>query len=159
MAAKSKAGTAFQGFCLLMVRVALAAILLGRAWWRWSIEGLDQQIELLTGAGVPQPAIIAWGTLALECIGGVLLALGLLTRLIGLLVLVQNILIIALIRWPNGPYSNYGGYEYNLALAMLGLVFLAFGSFHTGLDGLLFGRKKDDELGYHYQQVSEYQPA
>lgn len=157
MAAKSKAGTAFQGFFLLIVRVVFAAILLGRAWWRWSVEGLDKQIEVLTGAGIPQPVIIAWGTLALECIGGVLLALGLLTRLIGLLVLVQNILIIVLIRWPNGPYSTHGGYEYNLALAALGLVFLAFGSFYTGLDGLLFGRKKDD--GMVYPQTDEYQPA
>ncbi|BEH01892.1 MAG: DoxX family protein [Propionibacterium sp.] len=139
---RSAAGTASQAVLLLIARLGFAAILLGRAWSRWQIEGMDAQIARIAEAGLPAPGVIAWGTVVLEGIGGVLLAFGLLTRLVAALVALENILIIALLRWAAGPFINNGGYEYNLALACLGIVFLAAGASYTGLDSLLFGRSK-----------------
>lgn len=158
MAATRSTGTiAFHSICLLIVRLSLAALLLGRAWWRWAIEGMDRQVDALVAAGIPQPSVVAWGVFGLESVGAVLLTVGLLTRLVGGLVVVENVLIIALIRWSAGPYSSVGGFEHNLALAALGLVFVAFGSSYTGLDALLFRRRNTDD--YSRPAVNEYHPA
>ena len=48
---RSAAGTASQAVLLLIARLGFAAILLGRAWSRWQIEGMDAQI-----ARIAQPA-------------------------------------------------------------------------------------------------------
>lgn len=153
MSARSTASTATQSLLLLIARVGFAAILVGRFWWRWKIEGLDAQVARLTEFAIPQPELIAWGTLLLEALGGTMLALGLLTRFVAALVAVQNIIIIAFMRWAMGPYLSSGGFEYNVALAALGLVFLAVGARYAGLDALLFRSrtKADDEGADLYQ--------
>lgn len=142
MSARSTAGTATEAVILLVARLGFAAILLGRAWWRWQIEGMAAQVARLTEAGLPQPDLIAWGTLLLEGMGGAMLALGLFTRLVAAFVALENILIIVFLRWAAGIYLVDGGFEYNAALACLGLVFLAVGARHSGLDSLLFRRRK-----------------
>lgn len=141
MSARTTAATVAQSSLLLVARLGLAGVLLGRAWWRWQVEGMPAQIDRLTNAAVPMPELIAWGTLLLEGLGGIMLALGLFTRLIGALVAVQNIAIIALLRWEDGLVTTDGGFGPNVALAALGLVFLAVGAKHTGLDALLFRRR------------------
>lgn len=149
----SKLGTASQAILLVIARLGFAAILLGRAWWRWQVEGMDAQVHRLLEFGLPAPEVIAWGTVVLEGIGGAMLALGLFTRVIAALVAIENILIIALLRWASGPYSNNGGFEFNLALACLGIVFFAVGAKYSGLDALLFrrGKKTDDGSTDLYQ--------
>lgn len=142
MSARSTAGTATEAVILLVARLGFAAILLGRAWWRWQIEGMAAQVARLTEAGLPQPDLIAWGTLLLEGMGGAMLALGLFTRLVAAFVALENILIIVFLRWAAGIYLVDGGFEYNLALACLGLVFLAVGARHSGFDSLLFRKRK-----------------
>lgn len=153
---RSTASTATQSVLLFIVRLVFAGLLLGRAWWRWAIEGIPGQVERLTSAGVPQPELIAWGTILLEWVGGAMLVLGLLTRLIAALVLVENALVIALIKWPNGLYQADGGFEYNVALCALALVFVTVGASHAGIDSLLFRRRRnragaDDGIDDLYQ--------
>lgn len=143
MSARSAANSATQAFVLLVARLAFAALLLGRAWWRWAIEGMDGQVARLVEFNIPQPELVAWGTVLLEGIGGAMLALGLLTRVVAALVAIENILIIVLIRWGFGLYLNDGGFEYNLALAAIGLVFLAVGTRYAGLDALLFRKRRN----------------
>ena len=139
---RNTAGTAGQAILLLIARLVFAGLLLGRAWYRWQVEGMAGQVARLEQVAIPQAELIAWGTLVLEALGGALLALGLLTRVVAAFVLVQNVLVIALIKWPNGLWLNDGGFEYNAALAALGLVFLAVGASHASLDALFFGRRR-----------------
>lgn len=143
MSKTSNAGKAIQAGILLIARLAFAVILVARAWSRWQIEGIDVQIARLVDYGIPQPELVAWGAIVLEGLGGAMLGLGLLTRFVGALIAAQNILIIVFIKWFAGPWLNGGGYEYNAVLACLGLVFLAVGARYTGLDSLLFRRRKD----------------
>ncbi|WP_341730035.1 DoxX family protein [Brooklawnia sp.] len=150
---RAAAGTASQAALLLIARLIFAAILVARAWSRWQIEGIDAQVSRLAQANLPAPEILAWGTIALEGIGGVLLAFGLLTRLIATLIATQNILIIVFLRWTAGPFMNAGGFEYNAALACLGIVFLATGASYTGLDSLFFRRRKTSN-----ESTDLYQP-
>ncbi len=156
MSARSTAGTATRSGLLLVARLGFAAILIGRAWFRWQIEGMPNQVARVSEAGLPQPELIAWGTVLLEALGGAMLALGLLTRFVAAMVVIENIAIIALLRWTSGLFANDGGFEYNVALASLGVVFLAVGASHTGLDTLLFGRRRLASLDN--EGVDLYQP-
>lgn len=140
-----------QNFGLLIARVGVGAILLLHGWTRWQGQGqgLQRQIDYLTQFGVPYPEVAAWGAIIFELVGGVFLIVGALTPLIGLGILVQQILTIAYINWrrqpdllnPDGSYN--GGYEYNVALGLLGLLFLVFGAGAVSIDRL-FRRKKPD---------------
>lgn len=157
MSARSTAGTATQAIVLLVARLGFAVILVGRAWYRWQVEGMATQIAQVAAAGLPQAELIAWCTVLLEGLGGALLALGLLTRFVALLVAIQNILIIALLRWPAGLFASDGGFEYNVALACLALVFVAVGASYAGLDALLFGRGRRRAAKMN-ESVDLYQP-
>lgn len=140
-----------QNFGLLIARVGVGAISLLHGWTRWQGQGqgLQRQIDYLTQFGVPYPEVAAWGAIIFELVGGVFLIVGALTPLIGLGILVQQILTIAYINWrrqpdllnPDGSYN--GGYEYNVALGLLGLLFLVFGAGAVSIDRL-FRRKKPD---------------
>lgn len=144
---RSRAATVFRSLILLIARLGFAALLLSRAWYRWQIEGLTAQTERLTQAGLPHPGLLATATPLLEAAVGAMLALGLLTRFVALLAAVENALIVGWLKWPAGIYLTDGGFEYNLALALLGLVFLAVGAHHAGLDTVLLGRgrRRDGE--------------
>lgn len=124
-----------QDIALLLARLALGLILGAHGWHRW-VTGVNAQVAHLEAADVPNPLLIAWGATVAELVGGILLIFGLGTRFIGLLVVVQNILIIVWMRWESGLFVADGGFELNLALAALGLLFVAFGSGRTGVDAL-----------------------
>ena len=158
MTKKTIFGTVISAILLLIARLGFAAILLAHAWWRWSIAGMDVQIATIAASGLPQPEIFAWGTIVLEVLGGALLALGMLTRLISNAVIVQNEIIIAWIKWSAGIYLAQGGFEYNAALIALGIVFTAVGCFYTGFDAILFrgskGETDTSKIEQYYPQPS-----
>lgn len=143
---RSVAGTAFQSLFLLIARVVFGLLLLGRAWWRWQYSGIQAQIDVIAASGLPLPTLFAWGTLVLEAMGGALIILGMLTRLTSAFVVAENVLVILWIKWHNGLFLAHGGFEYNAALIGLGIVFFGVGASFTGLDALLFGRKKKDDV-------------
>ncbi len=117
MSARSTANSATQAFVLLVARLGFAAILLGRAWWRWSIEGMDAQAARIAEFNIPQPELIAWGTVLLEGVGGAMLALGLLTRVVAALVAVENVVIMAIMKWSSGNCTSMTAASMQLALA------------------------------------------
>jgi putative oxidoreductase len=95
--------------------------------------------------------VAAWGAIIFELIGGVLLIVGALTRIVGLGVLIEQILIICYTNWykwpptllnTDGTYK--GGYEYNVALGLLGLLLFVMGGGAVSIDRL-FRRKKPAE--------------
>ncbi|GAA2179772.1 hypothetical protein GCM10009785_07740 [Brooklawnia cerclae] len=152
--APNRAGTVVRSLLLFIARLAFAAILLAHAWWRWSVAGIDAQTAMLRDHQIPQAEVLAYATIVFEAMAGALLVLGLLTRFVSAVVVIEQALVIALIKLPSGVYLADGGFEYNAALATLGVVFLAVGAHHVGLDALFArGRRADrddDEL---------YQPA
>jgi putative oxidoreductase len=141
-----------QTFGLLIARLGLGGILLLHGWNRWQGQGqgLQRQIDYLTQFGTPFPAVAAWGAIIFELAGGVFLIVGALTPLIGLGILVQQVLTVAYTNWYKHPDllktdgSYNGGYEYNVALGLLGLLFLVFGGGAVSIDWL-FRRKPPAE--------------
>jgi putative oxidoreductase len=151
-----------QSFGLLVVRLGLGGILLLHGWMRWN-AGIQEQINYLTQFRAPYAEVAAWGSIIFELVGGVLLIVGALTRLVGLGVLIEQILIIAYTnwyKWPptllNADGTYKGGYEYNVALGLLGLLLFVMGAGAVSIDRL-FRRKKpplEDEDEYATQPTT-----
>jgi putative oxidoreductase len=139
-----------QDTALLIARVGLGAILIAHGWRRWQEQGIQQQIDYVTRFGTPYPDVVAWGAVLLELIGGVFLIVGALTPLVALAVLAEQVLIICYTSWNKTPYllnaqgSYVGGYEYNVALGLLALLFMVFGAGRASIDRL-FRRNPGDE--------------
>src|SRR5215210_2330637 len=91
-----------QSFGLLVARLGLGGILLLHGWMRWN-AGIQEQINYLTQFRAPYAEVAAWGSIIFELVGGVLLIVGALTRLVGLGVLIEQILIIAYTNWYKWP--------------------------------------------------------
>ncbi|MCE3277316.1 MAG: DoxX family rane protein [Propionibacteriaceae bacterium] len=151
-----------QSFGLLVARLGLGGILLLHGWMRWN-AGVPEQIDYLTQFRTPYAEVAAWGSIIFELVGGVLLIVGALTRLVGLGVLIEQILIIAYTnwyKWPptllNADGTYKGGYEYNVALGLLGLLLFVMGAGAVSIDRL-FRRKKpplEDEDEYAAQTTT-----
>ncbi|NLE97046.1 MAG: DoxX family protein [Propionibacterium sp.] len=140
--------TALHGFrdlALLLARIALGVILIAHGWRRWLGDGIEAQVEILAAAGLPAADALAWLVVGFELAGGALLIFGLGTPIIGLGVLALNVGIILIRKFDAGLYLSDGGYEYNLALAAFGLIFLAFGSGRLGIDHLFLAPRRAAE--------------
>lgn len=133
-----------QDIVLMLTRIGFGLILIAHGWHRWQQVGISAEISYLQDQGVPRPELWAWGATALEIVGGLLMVLGLAVPLVAVTVVVQQIMIIAWLKWPQSIYLTEGGFEYNTALALLGLVFFGFGSGRAGLDALFRRSAADD---------------
>jgi putative oxidoreductase len=137
---------------LLIARLGVGGIMImhGLTRWRGQGQGIQKQIAYLTQFGTPYPEIAAWGATIFELVGGLFLIVGVLTPIVGLGLLIEQVLIIAYTSWykrwnllnPDGSYN--GGYEYNVALGLLGLLFFVMGGGAFAIDRLF--RRKRTEL-------------
>jgi putative oxidoreductase len=89
-----------QSSGLLVVQLGLGGILLLHGWIRWNAEFGNRST---TQFRAPYAEVAAWGAIIFELVGGVLLIVGALTRIVGLGVLIEQILIIAYTSWYKWP--------------------------------------------------------
>jgi putative oxidoreductase len=128
---------------LIAVRVALA--------WIFIWYGAGKLFGSFNGPGIHQTALFMSQTAHLhpggffavvggviEFGGGVLLALGLGTRLVGLALFGDMVIAMITVTWVNGINSEKlpAGYELNLALCVLALVIVLLGAGRFSLDAL-----------------------
>lgn len=131
-----------RDLALLLARVGLGAILILHGWRRWQVQGIDQQVDYLRQFATPYPEVAGWGATMLELAGGMFLIVGALTPLVALAVVVEQVLIICYTNWYKPPYllddagAYVGGYEYNVALGLLALLFVVFGAGRASVDRL-----------------------
>jgi putative oxidoreductase len=131
-----------RDIALLIARVGLGGILIAHGWRRWQVQGVRQQIDYLSQFGTPYPTVAAWAAILLELVGGIFLIVGALTPLVAAAVLAQQVLTICYTNWYKHPYltnaqgAYVGGYEYNVALGLLALLFLVFGAGRASIDRL-----------------------
>lgn len=144
-----------QDLALIVVRLCVGLVLFLHGWHRFVTVGMVSEIARVRAAGLPFPEAFAYGAVTLEMIGGVLLAFGLATPIIGLAMLVENVVIIAWFKASAGYEVLSGGWEYNLVLAAVGLLLLAFGGGRGALDMLLRRRSRDRST----PMIDESEPA
>ena len=139
-----------RSFGLLIARLGLGGILLLHGTRRWQ-AGVQSQTDYLRQFDTPYAEVAAWGAISFEVVGGVLLILGALTPLVGLGILVQQVLTICYTNYYRGPDllkvdgSYSGGFEYNVALGVLGLLFAVLGGGAVSLDRVFRRRKPATE--------------
>ena len=120
--------TASTAWGLLIIRLALGAVFLmhgAQKLFEFTIPGT---VESFGAMGAPLPEITAPLVAVLEFAGGILLILGLLTRLVALLLAID--MVVALVHAAAGFWVAEGGYEFVAVLgaAALGIALTGAGS-------------------------------
>jgi putative oxidoreductase len=134
--------SAFGDLALLILRLFLGVCFIVHGLGKLGIVGpgnMSGFVGWLRSLGVPYPAVQARVAMLCELMGGVLIALGLLTRVAALLVC-ATMLVAAVIGHKGGGYlitNSPPGNEYALNLAMLMVVVVLLGPGNYSLDYLL----------------------
>lgn len=134
-------GTFRTKLALTVLRIVLGIVFITHGWPKL-IGGVAGTGEFLAQMGIPLAGLVAWGLTLLEVGGGALLALGIATRPIALLLAVHMLAGLFLVHAPQGWYvvgPGQGGAEFNLVLltALLTITVAVRGY------GLGRGREKD----------------
>lgn len=141
-----------QSFGLLVARLGTGGILLlhGITHWTGANQGVAAMRDRFAAVGAPYADVAAWATVIFELVGGVFLIVGAFTRFVGVGLVVLSVLTISYFSYYRGPDlvkadgTLNGGYEYDVALGLLGLLFFVFGAGAVSIDRL-FKRKKPVE--------------
>jgi len=91
----------------------------------------------LGGLGPRLSLAVAYCVAGVELIGALMLAIGLLTRLAALSIIIEMTVIVFVILWPNGYFWTKQGYEYALLWDLLSIAILARGGGRYSVDRFL----------------------
>jgi putative oxidoreductase len=135
--------TALLDFALLIGRVAIGLCFVVHALGKLGIIGsgtLDGFAGWLEELGVPMPAVQARVAMASELVGGLLLAFGLATRPV-CLVLISTMLVAGIVGHRGAGYlitNDPPGAEYTINLGVVCLMYLLIGPGAISLDAVFF---------------------
>jgi putative oxidoreductase len=115
-----------QPLALLVMRLALGAVMVGHGYHK-VFGGLHHHAQFVASLGLP--AWSAYLSAFAEFFGGILVLIGLFTRVAAFAICIDLCVAIAKVHFHNGLMGEHG-YEFPLALAALafGLIFLGAGS-------------------------------
>ncbi|MGH8733468.1 MAG: DoxX family membrane protein, partial [Burkholderiales bacterium] len=129
-----------SGAALLAIRVVMGPMLAYHGWQK--LDSVGKFVATVDRYGFPFPELLARATIAIELVGGICLALGLLTRLWGALATTQFLLIVVKVKWDVGLFGGGGrsGFELDLLYAATAAALLLAGpvaaTITDGLSGL-----------------------
>jgi putative oxidoreductase len=121
----------------LFIRLGAGLIFAWHGWGKFD-SGVSNFAGSLTSLNVPFPEVVAWLQVIAEGVGGLLLIVGLFTRLVTLPLITILVGAILLVKVDLGFVGTAApGYEYDIALivGLLGLLFIGPG--RLSLDGAL----------------------
>ncbi len=122
-----------QPLGLLALRLILGTIMIAHGYSKVFHGGLAQHVHRVSGLGLP--GWLAYPSAFTEFFGGILLILGLLTRYVSILVLIDMAVAIWKIHWKNGMFAK-GGYEFPLSLATIAFALIFFGAGPIAIDSV-----------------------
>lgn len=123
------------------LRIVLGFIFAAHGWQKfneWTIAGTQASFGKM---GVPAAEIAAPAVAVLELAGGVALILGILTRVVAALLVIDMLGALFLVHASAGVFAANGGYELVLLLAAAAFTLALTGPGRVSLDRALFGRK------------------
>jgi len=118
----------------LALRLALGAIMISHGAQK-VFGGMPRFMGMLQGMGIPP--ILGYLTAAAEFGGGILLVVGLLTRLAALSIVIDMLVAIDKVHFKNG-LKGPGGYEFPMACATIAFALILLGAGPISLDGAFF---------------------
>jgi putative oxidoreductase len=105
---------------VLILRVVIGLIVAAHGFQKlfgwWGGPGMNGWIGAMNRMRIRPPVPWAWVSALAEVLGGLGLAVGLLTPLPSLAIAGSMLVAIALVHWPRGFWSTKGGYEFNLSI-------------------------------------------
>jgi len=123
-----------QPLGLLALRLVVGVIMIGHGYGKVFHGGLSQHVHRVASLGLP--GWLAYASAFAEFFGGILLIVGLLTRIFSLLILIDLAVAIWKVHWKNGMFAK-GGYEFPLTLATIAFALILFGAGPIALDAIL----------------------
>ncbi len=98
---------------------------------RGSPSGFAPAVERL---GLPEPMVFAWLVSCLEFVGGIMLAIGWLTRVTAFLLAIEMTVAIVKVHWRHGLIGQ-GGFEFPLSMLGSCLALIGAGPGRLSVDG------------------------
>ncbi|MGN7948670.1 DoxX family protein [Microbacterium sp. 22215] len=129
------APSAASSLGLLVLRVVVGFVFAAHGAQKIFEYTLPGTIGSFAGMGVPLPEIAAPVVAFVELIGGILLALGLFTRPVGILLAVDMVVALVAVHLPAGLWVGEGGYEFVAVLGVAALALAFTGAGRFSLDG------------------------
>ncbi|MGJ0389765.1 DoxX family protein [Microbacterium sp. CGR1] len=120
---------------LLVLRVVVGAVFAAHGAQKIFEYTIPGTIGSFAGMGVPLPEIAAPVVAFIELIGGILLALGLFTRPVGILLAADMVVALFAVHLPAGLWVGEGGYEFVAVLGVAALALAFTGAGRFSLDG------------------------
>ena len=130
----------FAGFAPLILRVMAGIIMAAHGWQKLIEFGPANFGRLLADLGVPLPVFMGYVVTFVEFIGGILLIVGLLSRLAALILAIEMVFTTLLVKVHVGfiaPQGSGAGAELDLILLAAFLTILLAGPGRLALDELL----------------------
>jgi len=125
-------------FGLLVVRLTVGFVFAAHGWQKLFEYTIAGTTDAFAGMGAPLPEVTAPVVAILEFAGGILLALGFLTRPVAALLAVDMVVALVLVHVPAGLWIDAGGYEFVAVLAAAAVGFAIAGPGRFSLDAGVF---------------------
>jgi putative oxidoreductase len=122
-----------QPLALLALRLVLGLIMIGHGYGKVFHGGLAQHVHRVSSLGLP--GWLAYPSALTEFFGGILIIIGVLTRFVSLLMIIDMAVAIWKVHWKNGMFGK-GGYEFPLTLATIAFALIFFGAGPIALDAI-----------------------
>ena len=119
-----------QPLALLVLRFVLGAIMIAHGYGK-VFGGMQRFSHMVSGLGIP--GWMAYLSAAAEFGGGILIVVGLITRLAALAILIDLLVAVLKVHFKNGLMGQ-GGYEFPLAVATMAFALIFFGAGPIALD-------------------------
>jgi putative oxidoreductase len=133
--------SALTTIALTILRVVIGFVFVMHGWQKFEM-GIPAIQSGFSQMGAPAAEITGVLVILLELVGGFLLILGFLSRLIAALLTVEMIGAWALVHASKGFFVNEGGFELVLVLAAAALTIALAGPGRLSQDYALFGRRR-----------------
>jgi len=124
-----------QPLALLVLRIVLGAIFIGHGYHK--VNGHMQEFANYV-ASLHIPRWLGYVAACTEFLGGILIVMGLFTRVVAVGLLIDMVVAIFKVHLPHG-FIGTGGYEFPLSLAAIAFSLIFFGAGPIAVDGVRGG--------------------
>ena len=124
-----------QPLALVVLRVVLGAIMIAHGYPK-VFGGLHHHVQFVSGLGLP--GWLAYFSAFAEFFGGILVIVGLFTRIAACAILIDMAVAIAKVHWKHG-LTSAGGYELPLSLAAIAFALIFLGAGPIAIDSIRGG--------------------
>ena len=121
----------------LLGRLILGVVLIAHGWQKLKSWGPEQTQSKFEGMGAPMPELSSQIATWVELVGGILIVLGLLSRIVGPIIFLQMMGAAIIAHRSNGIFVSDGGWELVAAIGAAGLFLGASGAGAISVDYLL----------------------